>query len=182
MFSNSTIYLIKKDLLRYKEPDSHFHWEEVSILSVLLFRTGRAIRNIRFYPLRFILAILHLPFYMFFTLITGIQIPRGCNIGPGLRIYHFGCLVVHRLTVIGNNCTLRPGVIIGNKNAKVDEAPVLGHNVDIGVGAKILGRIRIGNNVTIGANAVVISDVPDDHIAVGVPAKAIPKNRKNKLA
>jgi serine O-acetyltransferase len=116
---------------------------------------------------------------MIFTIITGIQIPRGCKIGPGLRIYHFGCLVLNPLTVIGKNCTLRHGVTIGNRN-EIDDVPVLGDNVDIGAGAKVLGRIKIGNNVSIGANAVVITDVPDDHIAVGVPARVILKKSNNQ--
>ena len=80
------------------------------------------------------------------------------------------------MTVIGKNCTLRHGVTIGNRQA-VDDVPVIGDHVDIGAGAKILGKIRIGNNVSIGANAVVITDVPDNHIAVGVPARILPQKK-----
>ena len=169
---------VRKDLLRYKEPDNRMHWEEFSIPSILLYRSGYAIRAIKFFPLRIVLTILHLPFFMLYTLLSGIQIPRGCSIGPGLRIYHFGCIVLNPLTEIGKNCTLRHGVTIGNRK-EIDDVPVIGDNVDIGAGAKILGRIRIGNNVTIGANAVVINDIPDNHIAVGIPAKAIPKKKKH---
>lgn len=163
----------KKDLQRYKEPDNHMHWADFSIISILFYRTGHAIKNIKFFPLRILLNILILPFYKFYSLLTGIEIPRGCKIGPGLRIYHFGCIVLNSYAIIGKNCTLRHGVTIGNRN-EIDDVPVLGDNVDIGAGAKILGRIRIGNNVTVGANAVVITDIPDNYIAVGVPAKAIP--------
>ena len=69
-----------------------------------------------------------------------------------------------------SNCTLRPGVVIGNLHGGND-VPVLGNNVEIGVGAKILGKIHIGNDVRIGANAVVIRDVPAAATAVGVPAR-----------
>jgi serine O-acetyltransferase len=170
----SVFSLIKSDLRRYKEPDNRMHWEEFSIPSIILYRSGVAIRNIRFFPLRILLTIFHLPFFMCYTLLSGIQIPRGCKIGPGLRIHHFGCIVLNPLTVLGKNCTLRHGVTIGNRQ-EIDDVPVLGDNVDIGAGAKILGRIHIGNNVTIGANAVVITDIPDNYIAVGIPAKAFPK-------
>ncbi len=64
--------------------------------------------------------------------------------------------------------------MVGLKNVDEPIAPVFGDNVDIGAGAKILGPIRIGNNVRIGANAVVLCDVPDDHVAVGVPAVVKP--------
>ena len=61
-------------------------------------------------------------------------------------------------------------MVVGLKNVDEPIAPVFGNNVDIGTGAKILGSIRIGNNVIIGANAVVLMDVPDNSLAVGVPA------------
>jgi len=80
-------------------------------------------------------------------------------------------------TVIGKNCTLRHNVTIGNRLNDHD-VPIIGDNVDIGVGAVIMGAIKIGNNVSIGANAVVLCDVPDNHIAVGVPAKIYPKKNK----
>jgi serine O-acetyltransferase len=113
----------------------------------------------------------------FVTLLTGIHLPRGAKIGGGLRIWHFGCIVLNPDTIIGKNCTLRHGVTIGNRNSEHD-VPVIGDNVDIGVGAVIIGSVVIGNNVSIGSNAVVLCDVPDDHIAVGVPARVIPKDKK----
>lgn len=177
MNSISLLKIIQQDLRRYKEPDNRMHWEEFSIPSILLYRSGHMIRAIRFFPIRIVLTIFHLPVFMLYTLLSGIQIPRSCKIGPGLRIYHFGCIVINPLTVIGENCTLRQGVTIGNRQA-IDDVPVLGNNVDIGAGAKILGKIRIGNNVSIGANAVVLKDVPDNHIAVGVPARIFPKKER----
>ena len=75
---------------------------------------------------------------------------------------------------MGENCILRQGVTIGTKNEDHD-VPVIGNHVEFGAGAKVLGKIRIGNNVTIGANAVVLCDVPDNSIAVGIPAKIYPK-------
>ena len=70
---------------------------------------------------------------------------------------------------------IRNGVTIGLKNTGQRGAPVLGDRVDIGAGAKLIGPIRIGNDVAIGANAVVLCDVPDGCIAVGVPAVIKPR-------
>ncbi|HIK58838.1 MAG TPA: serine acetyltransferase [Nitrospinaceae bacterium] len=114
------------------------------------------------------------PLYGFITLLTGINLPITARIGEGIRIWHFGCIVLHPNTIIGKNCDIRHDVTIGNRKTYSD-VPEIGDNVDIGAGAKILGKIIIGNNVSIGANAVVLRDVPDNHIAVGVPAKIYPK-------
>lgn len=95
------------------------------------------------------------------------------KIGPGLSIAHHGYIVVRAAAVIGENCSLRPGVVIGKKLTDDVNAAVLGNNVDIGVGAKILGDVHIGNNVTIGANAVVTKDVPDNAIVAGIPARVL---------
>lgn len=95
------------------------------------------------------------------------------KIGPGLSIAHHGCIIVRAAALIGENCSLRPGVVIGKKLTNDINAAVLGNNVDIGVGAKILGDVHIGNNVTIGANAVVTKDVPDNAIVAGIPSRVL---------
>lgn len=95
------------------------------------------------------------------------------KIGPGLSIAHHGYIVVRAAAVIGGNCSLRPGVVIGKKLTNDVNAAILGNNVDIGVGAKILGDVHVGNNVTIGANAVVTKDIPDNAIVAGIPAKIL---------
>ncbi|NOU42967.1 MAG: serine acetyltransferase [Methyloglobulus sp.] len=85
-------------------------------------------------------------------------------------------IVIHGLSVIGDDCMIRQGVTIGNRHVdKPLEAPILGSRVNVGAGAKILGKIVIGDDVDIGANAVVIKDVPTNHIAVGVPAVNKPR-------
>lgn len=95
------------------------------------------------------------------------------KIGPGLSIAHHGYIVVRAAAVIGENCSLRPGVVIGKKLTDDVNAAVLGNNVDVGVGAKILGDVHIGNNVIIGANAVVTKNVPDKAIVAGIPARVL---------
>lgn len=170
------IRTIKEDIKRYKNPTTgNFEWHEISFIVILIYRIGRFIRSINFYPIRLILNMIYIPFFVFWSLFTGIYIPRGAKIGSGFKIYHFSGIIINPLAIIGKNCTMRQGVTIGNKN-ELEDVPVIGDNVDFGAGSIVLGSIIIGNNVTIGANAVVIKDVPDNHIAVGVPAKFFPKN------
>lgn len=106
----------------------------------------------------------------------GIYIGVNANIGKRFVIEHFGQIIIHGETVIGDDCMVRQGVTIGNRQIENPlEAPFIGSHVSIGAGAKLLGKITVGDNVDVGANAVVIKDVPSNHIAVGVPAKNIPK-------
>lgn len=101
---------------------------------------------------------------------TGFQLPPG-TCGPGLMIYHYGYLIVNGKVRIGKNAILYPGIEIGDKDGT--GCPVIGDNVMICAGAKIFGPLKIGNNVTIAANAVVTKDVPDNAIVGGVPAKIL---------
>lgn len=104
----------------------------------------------------------------------GISIPYGTEIGSGFFIGHFGGIVVNGRAVIGRNCNISQGVTIGQANRGSHKGvPVLGDGVYIGPGAKIVGAVRVGNNVAIGANCVVTSDVPDDAVVVGVPGRVI---------
>jgi serine O-acetyltransferase len=104
----------------------------------------------------------------------GIMIPFTTEIGPGLFIGHFGCIVVHPDAVIGRNCNLSQGVTIGlSARGKREGVPTLGDNVYIAPGAKVFGAIRIGNDVAVGANAVVTRDVPDGAVVAGIPAEVI---------
>ena len=96
------------------------------------------------------------------------------KIGRRLVIEHSGAIVVHGKTVIGDDCIIRQGVTIGNRRLdRPMDAPHIGNRVNIGAGAKILGAVRIGDDAEIGANAVVIADVPAGAIAVGVPARIV---------
>ncbi|MCL2106803.1 MAG: serine acetyltransferase [Oscillospiraceae bacterium] len=105
----------------------------------------------------------------------GAEIPVfGGDIGGGLHLAHNGAIVVHANAVLGRNVTLSTGVVVGQtlKDGKV-LTPVVGNNVYIAPGAKIIGGVRVGNDVVIGANAVVTKDVPDHAVAAGVPARVL---------
>ena len=95
------------------------------------------------------------------------------TIGPGLRIYHVGDFIhVKQNCSLGENITLQPGVVFGNKYAHEDDSFVrVGDNVFFGLGSRIFGEIEIGSNSIIGANAVVLSNIPKNAIVSGVPAK-----------
>lgn len=95
------------------------------------------------------------------------------QIDPGLVIAHFGYIIVTSNTKIGENCTLRPGVVFGKKLTATTGGPIVGDNVDFGVGTVIVGNVRIGNNVIVGANSVVTKDVPDNCVIAGSPARII---------
>jgi serine O-acetyltransferase len=90
--------------------------------------------------------------------------------GPGLALAHWGNVMVNSKARIGANCRIHPGTCIG---ANAGSAPVLGDNCYVGPGAKIYGGIRLGDNVRVGANAVVNRSFPNDSLLVGVPAKQV---------
>lgn len=105
--------------------------------------------------------------------LTGISFNKHCEIGPGLRIHHFGNIFIHTDARIGARCTLRQGVTIGNKT-EGGGVPVLEDDVNVGAYAQILGPIRIGAGAVIGAMSVVLDDVPPGCTAVGIPARILP--------
>ena len=84
-------------------------------------------------------------------------------------------VIIHARATIGKNCLIGAGCIIGGKSGWY-EVPVIGDNVEINGGAKGIGPIRIGNNVIIGANAVVVKDVSDNCVVAGIPARIIKEN------
>lgn len=104
----------------------------------------------------------------------GITIGSTAKIGRRLQIEHHGCIVIHGAAQLGDDCLIRHDVTIGNGGKKDPlGAPKIGNAVEIGAGAKILGRIVIGDRVVIGANAVVVRDVPDGAVVVGIPGRVV---------
>ena len=113
---------------------------------------------------------------------TGIEIHPGAKIGRGLVIDHGMGVVIGETTEIGDNVLLYHGVTLGGTGKdKGKRHPTVGNNVVIGAGAKVLGPIYIGSNSKIGANSVVLNNVPEGATAVGIPAKNIIKIKEEKL-
>jgi serine O-acetyltransferase len=97
------------------------------------------------------------------------------NIGPGFMIWHGFSTIIYADS-IGKNCTIRQQITVGNEGNRGGGIPIIGDNVEIGAGAIIIGNIKIGNNVMIGANAVVTKNVPDNCTVIGIPAYIIKRN------
>ena len=149
-----------------REYKSFFAWAPSrSLLASIRSYQSLAISN---NPFKFTLIKVAVLRHLFWSVVTGADIPINTQIAGGLLIPHPNGIVMHADVKIGPNCLIFQQVTIGSKDGS--KPPIIGGHVDIGAGAKVLGNIKIGNNVMIGANAVVISDVPDNSIAVGVPA------------
>lgn len=108
---------------------------------------------------------------------SGIQISWKTKIGKGFYIGHFGTIVISPHAIIGNNVNISQGCCIGAANrGKRKGAAIIGNCVYLGPGSKVVGAVKIGNNVCIGANAVVTNDVPDEACVAGIPATIISMN------
>jgi len=145
---------------------------------VLLYRFG----NFMYLKIPYIGNILRFMVEYVIRILFGSDISCKAKIGKGFRIMHGHDIVIGANVIIGDNCKIFNGVTLGNKNTEILESfqPIIGNNVVISTGAKILGQITIGSNTIVGANSVVLKDVPDNSIAVGVPAKILEKN-ENKF-
>jgi len=124
----------------------------------------------RWSPLRLLAVLL----YRRWVVRYGFQIPHRTSIGRGFYLGHFGGVVVSVHATIGENCNLSHQVTIARANRGPKQgAPVIGDRVYVGPGAKVIGKIVVGNDVAIGANAVVVDDVPAGAVVGGVPARVI---------
>lgn len=104
----------------------------------------------------------------------GIELPYSVKLGRRVIVEHQGCIVIHGDCRIGDDCIIRQGCTLGNRTLEARfDAPVLGREVNVGAGAKILGAVVIGDGAQIGANAVVLKNVPPRATAVGIPARII---------
>ena len=113
----------------------------------------------------------------FARFLTGVEIHPGATIGKGLVIDHGSGIVIGETAEIGDNCTIYQGVTLGGTGKDVGKRhPTLGNSVLVGAGAKVLGPVKIGDNVKIAAGAVVLNEIPDNSTAVGIPAKVVRKN------
>jgi serine O-acetyltransferase len=160
---------VQADVARFREEDNSVRAVMRGLLSqgfqaLFVYRIFRWFheRRIPTQPLRFFVE-------RFIEIITGISIPAQATIGKGLRIHHFGGIIVHSAAVVGEHCTIYHGVTLGDRGGW-GGAPLVGNRVLIGAGAKLIGEIVIGDDCVIGANAVVRTSVPTDHLAIGVPA------------
>lgn len=110
--------------------------------------------------------------YLLLDLLTGVQLNRESQVGDELRLLHGWNIKIHPATVIGHRVTIMHDVTLGTTPDR-DGAPIIGDDVFIGCGARLLGPVRIGARARIAANSLIVSDVPADSTAIGVPARVM---------
>ena len=107
--------------------------------------------------------------------LSGSRIYQGASIGGGLFLHHSNGVVIADSAVLGDNCLVSTGCcIVHRADGSGRKGPRIGNNVRLMVGCALIGPVTVGSNVTIGAHAVVLQDVPDNSVAVGVPARILP--------
>ena len=147
-----------------------------SRLSLSMFRLAQILGRLP-KPFSFISIIYRTIYQLFIEWILGIELPWDIEyVGPNLKLNHGQALVVYRETIIGANCTLRHSTTLGNKklpDGSYSASPRIGNNVDIGSNVVIIGPITVGDNAIIGAGSVVVKDVPANAVVVGNPAQVI---------
>ena len=134
------------------------------VQAVAAYRFGQWL-ECRFILVRVVLEPFFLVAQFLVRALWGIELPRKARIGAGLYIGHFGGITVSPDTVMGEHCSISPGVTIGlSGQGERLGVPTIGDDVYLAPGAKLIGKIRIGSNVKIGANAVVYRDIPDNAV------------------
>ena len=176
--------ILKYDLRRYFKKDAPFFSKmekaifTPGIWAIVIYRAGSWLQtNIKYRYLRKILMIPIRIIHLFICIPIGIDISFNSTIGKGLYIGHFGGIIVNKNAVIGDFCNLSQGVTIGEGGrGKERGTPIIGNKVYIAPGAKIFGKIKIGSNVAIGANAVVNKTISDNAVVGGIPARILSFN------
>jgi serine O-acetyltransferase len=153
-------------------------WTRPGFRAVAVHRFGVWRMNVQPKLLRAPLSILYRCMYRKCRNHYGIELPYTVKLGRRVIIEHQSGIVIHGNCEIGDDSIIRQGVTLGNKSLdKPYDAPKLGERVNVGAGAKILGAVTIGDGASIGANAVVLKDVPAGAIAVGIPAKILERGQ-----
>ena len=150
-------------------------WNRHGFWVMLIYRFGRWRYGIRSRALRLPFSFLYELGKFFSVSCLGAELPAEVTLGRRFVIEHVGGIVISGDAVFGDDCVIRNGLTVGLRHKGVRGSPRIGDRVDIGAGAKLLGPIRIGNDSAIGANAVVLCDVPPNHIAIGIPARIVPR-------
>ncbi len=178
---NTAIQKLKKDIDRYLTDYNLSSPLKLILINefwpVLLFRIEEYVDSREKKNLcQYVINILALLFHPFVNGLSGTKIFRGAQIGEGVLLHGSFGIVVTARAIICNNCTFFPGAaVIQKANGKKEGAPKIGNNVKLMNGCKIIGAVTIEDNVVVGANAVVLQDIPKGAIAVGIPA-VIKKN------
>jgi serine O-acetyltransferase len=187
MGASAVTTMLRADIRRTYDYLRGSRWRRIAgciaspgVQSVVVYRFGQWAR-LQSKLLRCVLDPLYWSCSTLIRVAWGIELPRSARIGPGLYIGHFGGITISPAAVIGRDCNLSPGITIGvsGEGAKCG-VPTIGDEVYIAPGARLFGRIMVGNNVKIGANAVVYKDVPDNAVVVLDPGFRILSYQGNR--
>ncbi len=149
-------------------------WTRPGFQAIAVYRLGVWRMKVSPRPLRMPLSFAYRAMFVAVRNFYGIELPYTAQIGRRVIFEHQHGIVVHGNTVIGDDCIVRHGVTFGIRRMdSLDDAPVLGRGVNVGAGAKIIGHISVGDGAAIGANAVVLHDVPAGALVIGAPAKVV---------
>ncbi len=167
-----TMLLLEEDLQKFRAkkhicPRDYLSLLHPRFVPVFLFRVSSCLNRHRCNFLSKFVALIN-------QILFGCDIARGTSIAGGLFMPHPNGVVIGEFVKVGRNCIIYQGVTLGARGEDHETAnPRIGNEVEIGSGAKILGKVTVGDNARIGANAVVLQDVPPNGVAVGIPAKII---------
>lgn len=154
-----------------------------SLWAISVYRFGRWALKVRLPLIRQLLLLLHTILFKAMEIITGISLPRNAIIGAPLVLSHFGPIIINQGAKLGNGCIIMQGVTIGAiYNGEKTGIPVIGDNLMVGANAVIIGDIQIGDWVRIGAGSIVTKSIPDYAVVAGNPAKIIKQNQKPNQA
>lgn len=170
-------------LLRLLREDLRRHGLDIlspGCRAVAAYRFGAWARSLRPAIFRIPLLLLHGVFFRYVRNRYGIELYSTARIGRRLLIGHQNGIVIHRFATIGDDCLIRQGVTFGEAGIGRDNfadgiGPVVGDNVDIGAGAVIIGNVHIGDHVNIGPNAVIMTNIPAHTTVLAPPARMMPR-------
>lgn len=161
--------LIKEDWIAHGKD-----WTLPGFRAVAVCRLGQWRMTIRNKFLRAPFSIVYRILFRRVRNVYGIELPYTVSLGRRVIFEHQGSVVIHGHVIIGDDCYIRQGVTLGIRHVdQADKAPELGAGVNVGAGAQLLGEITVGDNATIGANAVVLNNVEPNTTVVGIPAKVV---------
>lgn len=166
MFDN-----IKKDYKLYKR------WSHSGFWVMMVYRLGNWCKTIRFGIFRSIMTKIYWLCYHFISTLTGVHLPRDTKFGERFHLIHASSIIIHKKATFGDDVGIMHEVTIGSSGTY--DAPKIGNGVFIAAGAKVVGDITIGDNCSIGANAVVVKDIPPNSLVVPQAVRVI-ENHKRK--
>ncbi|WKL57347.1 hypothetical protein Q1W73_17040 [Asticcacaulis sp. ZE23SCel15] len=174
--------LIKEDFNQH-----HRDWTRPGFRALAVYRFGTWARSRTSKPVRMAASLLHLLLFRHVRNHYGIEISYKCKIGRRFEIGHQHGIVIHEYATIGDDCVIRQGATLGiggiTRATPVEEtAPVIGDRVDIGAGVMIIGKVTIGDDVNIGPNAVILSDVPANTTVLAPFPKILPRHTASPSA